>query len=292
MEIEYMNKRLLIVSAAFFLLTASCASLRDAANVKEPEVTYSDVSIQELSFDGVTLLFDFDVTNPNRVGVSAEGYNYEFFINGTSFLNGQQSEYIEIDGESTARVQVPVSLTYSNVYDSFRSVLSNDTISYKIATDVSFRLPVLGTRRVPVEAEGELPVPRVPNIEFGGFNMKRMSFSGAEAEVSFRVSNPNSFAILLSSADYALQVNGKNWLDTTLGESIRVAGSDSQLITIPVKLSASQMGSALIEMMGGKTEFNYRLTGDAQVAADIRGFNAPQSIPFDLQGILNIDDVR
>ena len=280
----------LLALIGIILLTSGCGALRDATNIKEPNVKYSDVSIQKMSFDGITLLFDFDVTNPNRTGVSADGYRYDFFINGESFLSGQQSERIEIGREATSTIQVPVSLSYSNIIESFRSVLSDDSISYKIATDVTFSLPVLGARRVPVEAEGELPVPRIPQIEFGGFDMKSISFSGAEAEVTFRVKNPNTFGIVLAGADYTLQVNGKNWLDTNLGESIRVGGSESQDVTIPIKLSASQMGSALTEMMGGREEFKYRLTGSAQVSADIEGFVENQTIPFDLQGILNLND--
>ncbi|CAN5483723.1 hypothetical protein BH23BAC3_BH23BAC3_05700 [soil metagenome] len=284
-----MKKHLLLFFVALFIFS-SCAALRDATDVREPEVTFNNVSIQNITFQGVTLLFDFDVTNPNRRSVSADGYSYEFFINDESFISGRQEERIEVGRESTSRVQVPVSLTFSNVYDTFRSVLRQDSVSYKMATDVTFSLPVIGSRTVPVEAQGQLPLPRIPQIEFGGFDMKSMSFRGAEAEVTFRVRNPNAFGIVLDRADYQLQVNGNNWLDTELSDSIRVSGSGSQDVTIPVRLSSSQMGSALIEMMGGRKEFDYRLTGSARISADLEGFVDGQTIPFDLQGVLNIDD--
>lgn len=286
-----MNKYLL-PAFLMLLLTAltSCAALRDAANVQEPQVRYSNMSIQNINFDGVTLLFDFDVTNPNRLDVSAESYNYEFFINGQSFISGTQEERLEIGSESTSTVQVPVSMTFSNLYDSFRSVLQQDSISYRMDTAVSFSLPVLGMRTVPVQAGGDLPIPKVPRIQFGDFEMKRLSFSGADIDISFRISNPNPFGITLAGADYTLRVNGSEWLDTRLGESIRVDGSDAREITIPLELSASQMGSALVEMMSGKKEFEYRLTGQARMSADIEGFTQEQSIPFDLEGVLNLDD--
>ncbi len=284
-----MKNHLILFSVALFFLS-SCAALRDATNVQEPEVRFTDVSIQNITFEGVTLLFDFDVTNPNRRSVSADGYSYEFFINDESFISGREEERIEVGSESTSSVQIPVSLTFSNVYDSFRSVLRQDSVSYKMATDVTFSLPVIGSRTVPVEANGQLPLPRIPQINFGGFEMKSLSFRGAEAEVTFRVNNPNAFGIVLDGADYQLQVNGNNWLDTELRESIKVTESSSEDITIPVRLSSSQMGSALIEMMGGRKEFDYRLTGSARISADLEGFHEVQTIPFDLQGVLNIDD--
>lgn len=269
---------------------SSCATLRDAANVQEPDVRFSNMSIQTINFDGVTLLFDFDVTNPNRLDVAADGYNYEFFINGQSFISGTQDDRLEIGRESTSTIQVPVSMTFSNLYESFRSVLRQDSISYRMDTAVSFSLPVIGSRTVPVQAEGNLPIPKVPRIQFGDFEMKRLSFSGAEVDISFLVNNPNPFGITLAGADYALKVNGKEWLDTSLGESYRVDGSDAHEITIPIKLSASQMGSALVEMMGGRKEFEYRLTGQARIAADLEGFTEEQTVPFDLEGLFNLDD--
>lgn len=284
-----MKNHFILFSVALFLLS-SCAALRDATDVQEPEVTFTNVSIQNITFEGVTLLFDFDVTNPNRRGVSADGYSYEFFINDESFISGREEERIEVGSESTSSVQIPVSLTFSNVYDSFRSVLRQDSVSYKMATDVTFSLPVIGSRTVPVEANGQLPLPRIPQINFGGFEMKSLSFRGAEAEVTFRVRNPNAFGIVLDGADYQLQVNGSNWLDTELSESINVSESSSEDVIIPVRLSSSQMGSALIEMMGGRKEFDYRLTGSARISADLEGFDEVQTIPFDLQGVLNIDD--
>ena len=285
-----MKKYFLPLSVLFLLLLTSCAAMRDAANVQEPQVRYSNMSIQTINFDGVTLLFDFDITNPNRLDVSAESYNYEFFINGQSFISGIQEDRIEIGSESTSTVSVPVSMTFSNLYESFRSVLLQDSVSYRMDTAVSFSLPVIGSRTVPVQAEGDLPIPKVPRIRFGDFEMKRLSFSGAEVDISFTVDNPNPFGITLAGADYTLQVNGNQWLDTSLREAIRVSGSEIREITIPLELSASQMGSALVEMMRGKKEFDYYLIGQARISADIEGFTREQSVPFDLVGILNLDD--
>lgn len=280
----------LIASACMLMLLSSCAALRDAADVREPEVRFSDMSIQNINFDGVTLLFDFDVSNPNRLDVSADGYNYEFFINDQSFITGTQDERLEISRESTSTIQIPVSMTFSNLYESFRSVLRQDSVSYRMDTAVSFTLPVIGSRTVPVEAEGELPVPKIPRIQFGDFEVKQLSLSGAEFEASFRVTNPNNFGLTLAGADYRLQVNGNEWLDTNLGRSIRVDETDTREIKIPIRLGPSEMGSALVEMIGGRKEFNYKLTGDARVSADLEGFTEEQVIPFDLEGVFNLDD--
>ncbi len=267
-----------------FLFLSSCALLRDYADVQRPSVNFSKMSIQNISFDGVTLLFDFDVNNPNRFGVSADQYSYEFFINDNSFLSGTQQENIRISRESSSVVQVPVSLNFSDVFSTFTSLVRRDSLSYKIATEVQFDIPGLGRQRVPVSTAGELPIPRMPRIEFSGLNVRNLSLSGAEIDLGFRVSNPNSFGISLSNAAYVFRVNGREWLDTRLGDRIRIGGSQSDTITIPVRLNASQMGSVLLDLIGGSTQFDYNLSGSANISAELEGFQDGGTIPFDVSG--------
>jgi LEA14-like dessication related protein len=271
------------------LVIVSCSTLRDVADVREPSVTYQDMSIQSITFDGVTLLFDFDVTNPNRFNVTADQYNYEFFINERSFISGIQEVPLRIESESVSRIQVPVSLNFQEVYQTFSSILRQDNLAYQLSTEVEFSLPVAGKRKVPVTTSGEIPIPKVPRVEFGDFNVKNISFSGAEVEVSFRVFNPNAFGISVSNAAYNLRVNGREWLDTTLEQVIRVEGSENREIVIPIRLNASQLGSALMDLMQGNSTFNYELSGSAEVDADLEGFPAGQLIPFDLSGRYTMD---
>ncbi len=283
-----MKFQYLIPALLLFILT-SCSTLRDAADIREPNVEFSKMSVQSISFDGVTLLFDFDVTNPNRMGVSAERYNYEFFINENSFLSGVQEQPLSIGAESKSVVQVPVSMKFSELFQTFESLVRQDSLSYLLSTEVEFDLPVMGSRKVPVQASGDLPIPRMPRINFGGFDIKNVSLSGADVEVSFRISNPNLFKIGLLGASYVLDVNGRNWLDTELEESVEVEGGENKLVTLPIRLSASQMGSALMDIIAGRSEFEYNLRGNARISADLEGFEDGETLPFDLEGTYKID---
>lgn len=286
-DIKFMKKILPLV--LLFVFISSCSALRDLADVRQPTVNYNKMSIQNISFDGVTLLFDFDVNNPNKFGVSADQYTYEFFINDNSFLSGIQTENLRVSRESTSTVQIPITLNFSEVFNTFSSVVRRDSLSYRLSSEVQFDLPGVGQRKVPVSAAGEIPIPRMPRIEFSGYNIKNISLAGAEMDINLRVSNPNPFGISMSNAAYALNVNGREWLDTRLGDRISLGGSESDMVTIPIRLNASQMGSVLLEMMGGNTSFNYNLSGSADISADIEGFDDGTTIPFDLDGRYTTD---
>lgn len=281
-------KNAVIAVFSLLLLLPGCAAIGELSDVREPAVQFRNMSVSNITFDDVTLLFDFDVTNPNRFGVRAAGYEYDFFINDRSFVQGSMDEPVAIERESASVIQIPVTLSYQEVYRTFSSVLNQDQISYNLSTEVDFDLPVLGMQSVPVSTSGEIPVPKPPRVEFGDFNINQVSLSGAEAEVTFRVSNPNVFALSLLSASYNLRVNGREWLDTTLSELIRVESGQTREVQIPVRLNSAQLGSALMDLMGGSTTFNYELEGSASVSADLEGFPASQMIPFELNGTYTV----
>jgi LEA14-like dessication related protein len=266
------------------IIAAGCTALRDFADTRRPILNYNSMSIQSIDFNRAVLEFHFDVNNPNPVGLTADRYSYEFFINDNSFVSGTQDQNLRISRESVSTFSVPVTLSFSEIVNTFSSLIGSDSFAYRINTEVQFDIPGMGVQRLPVNASGELPIPRMPRVEFGGFDVKNLSLAGAEMEVAFRVSNPNRFGISMSNAAYNLHVNGREWLDTRLSDTIRLGASESDTIRIPIRLNASQMGSVLMELMTGRTEFDYNLSGSANIGADIDGFTGGQNLPFDLSG--------
>ncbi len=267
------------------IMMAGCAALRDFAENQRPTIQYSSMSIQSIDFSSATIQFNFDVNNPNPVGLTASRYSYEFFVNENSFLSGTQDENLRISRESVSTLSVPVTLRFSEMFNTFSTLFRDDSFAYAINTEVQFDVPGLGMQRLPVNASGTLPIPKVPRFEFGGFDVKNLTLSGAEMELSLNITNSNSFPIALNRANYQLEVNGRNWLDTSLNEPLRLGESESSQIIIPISLNASQMGNVLVEMMRGTTNFEYKLSGSADVGAEIEGFSFTDTIPFDMSGV-------
>ena len=282
-------KKVIISLFISLVFIAGCSTLRDLANIQQPTIDFDRVTVQSFNFNAVNLLFDFEVNNPNQVGVDAEEYSYEFFINDNSFISGRQVENLRISRGSSSFVQIPVSLNFSEIYNMFASFAGRDSFSYRIASEVQFDIPGLGRRTVPVSAAGELPIPRLPGIEFGGIDVKNISMSGADLELGIKVSNPNSFGLNLSNIDYLLNVNGREWLDARVGDNIRIGASEESMVRIPIRLNAAQMGSVLVEMMRGSSELQYNLSGSADVSAELEEFDVSGTLPFDLSGRYTTD---
>jgi LEA14-like dessication related protein len=243
------------------------------------------MSVQSINFNEAELLFNFDVNNPNPLGITASGYSYDFLVNNNSFLSGNQDKDVKIGSGSKSVLQVPVKIQYSELLNSFRSLPGNDEFKYGLNTEFVFDIPGLGQQRLPSNITGSLPLPKIPRIEFSGFDVSIKSPTRADLELKISIDNPNRFPILLNSASYVLNVNGKEWLNTTYTEAVRVTADDRTEIVIPVQLNAVQMGSVLFDLMRGSAEFDYNLNGNADVGAEIEGFSFTENILFDREGV-------
>lgn len=277
-----MTKFLSTLLLLFFI--TGCAALKDLANLQKPALEYSDMRVQSINFTEAVLLFNFDVNNPNPVGVTADGYNYNFLVNNNSFLSGSQDENVTIGSGRKSVLEVPVTLKYSELLSTFRSLAQSDEFNFDLSTEFLFDIPGLGQQRLPANASGSLPVPKIPRFEFAGFDVNNVSLSGADVELRIGINNPNRFPILLNSANYVLNVNGREWLNTTLSDAVRISADDRSEIVIPVQLNAVQMGSVLFDSMRGSTQFDYSLSGNASVGAEIDGFSFTENLLFNRNG--------
>lgn len=266
------------------LFLAGCTALRDLANIQRPAIEYSSMRLQSVNFSEAVLLFDFAVNNPNPIGITASEYNYNFLVNDNSFLSGTQDKNVNIGANGESVLQIPVTLQFSELLNTFNSLLRSSAFDYDLNTEFVFDIPGLGLQRLPVNASGSLPVPKIPRFEFAGYNVNRISLSGADMELKISVTNPNRFPISLLDAEYILDVNGREWLNTSLREAVRVSADERSEIIIPVQLDAAQMGSVLFDIMGGSTEFDYSLKGNAKIGAEIEGFSFSEDLLFNREG--------
>ena len=79
----------------FPLILTNCAELMKIAqqgNIQKPAVRVSSARLAGLSFDKADLIFDIEISNPNSIGVSLAGFDYDLLLNGQSFLKGNQLE--------------------------------------------------------------------------------------------------------------------------------------------------------------------------------------------------------
>ncbi|MCB0264581.1 MAG: LEA type 2 family protein [Calditrichaeota bacterium] len=241
---------------------SGCSTLSQLAKMQKPEARVQNVRVTGLSFNTIDLMFDIDVRNPNTVGINLNSFDYNLNINGNSFLSGDNQDGLEIAANGQKTVNLPLTLKFSDIYNTFSGVQKQDSTGYELSAGFAFNVPVLGAVRIPVSKAGSIPNVKLPKISVGGLKLNNLSLSGADLELKLNVENPNVFGLNLSKLNYNFNVNDKNWGSGVADQMMSVNEKGTGELKIPFKLNFMEMGMTLYNMLKGDDQLNYNLKGN------------------------------
>jgi len=269
------------------LVLTSCQTLQQLASVQQPTLSADRVRLSALSFDAADLVLDVKINNPNPVGVSLTGFDYDLQIAGASLVKGDQKSRQTISAGGQSTLQIPVTLVFKDLYQAVQTLKNQDSAAYQITCGLVFNLPVLGQVRVPASQSGNLPMIRLPQIKISSLKLKKMGLTGADLELALGVSNPNAFSFGLKKLNYALTVNGSSWASGSAADNTQVGKKSDRTIRIPISLDFLEVGQTVAQLLSGGKALDCRLTGDMNVGTSIPAFG-DASIPLDLANKISL----
>ena len=273
-----------LILIAIFL--SSCSALNELAGevkIKRPQVDFAGAKITGLSFDAADLMFDLRIRNPNSVGMKITGFDYDFLINGNSFLKGNQDRGLEIEASGESIVQLPLSLRYTDLYQTFASLRDQDISTYQINFGFAFDLPILGRVDIPVSKTGDFPLLRIPRIGIDTLRLRSLSLTGADLVLRVQVDNPNAFSMLLEKLQYQFEVNEQKWISGYAEEPTEIAEEGQGFIEIPIFLDLFEMGRSVYQLLAGGDDLSYKFGGNLDLATSLPLLEEV-SLPFDRSG--------
>ena len=268
----------------------SCSGIRElaeSAGVKPPTVQFVGAKLTGLSFQDVDFMFDIQIQNQNPVGVKLAGFDYDFLVDGKSFLSGDQEEGVEIKAQGDHIVHLPVSLGFSNIYETFSGLKNEDSSTYQLKCGFSFNLPVLGPVRVPVSTGGEIPMIKLPSVDLDGLKLNRLGLTGADLELGIRLKNPNAFSVLLEKFNYRLLIGGQPWASGEAQQNMEVSEKGENLLTLPIMLNFAQIGQSVYQMLTGDQTLEYEIKGDVDLSSSLPLLKKT-TLTFDRSGLTEL----
>ncbi len=269
------------------LLLSGCADLKKLANVQKPTLSMDDFRVTGISLQDVELTFDLMVTNPNPVSLSLASYNYDLQIEESSFVKGNQALATKIEANGSNIISIPVTFTFKELYNTFKSINGNKEGDYKFLANVGVDVPVLGLLDIPIQKEGSFPIVKAPTISLSKFSVKSLSFTKADVELELNIENPNTFGLNLNELNYKVDFNGFNSIEGNTSNSVSIAENEIGTIKVPASFNFLELGTAAYSALVGGKPFQYSLTGTADIGATLPYFNS-SSFNFDKSGVVDI----
>lgn len=272
-----------------FVFLAACSAVNEllSNSIQKPTANVNNVRISGLSFDAVDLLFDINVNNPNSVGINLQGFDYDFTINNNSFLQGNNQDGLQIEGNGSSTVQIPLKVGFADLYRTFQSIKNLDSTGYELKTGFTFNLPVLGAVRVPVNKSGNIPLLKLPKINLSSLKLQKLSLTGADVELAVNLENSNGFPLNLDKLNYEFDVNGRKWGLGSVTQGMQLNSNGSSTLRIPLSLNFLEMGRSVYNLISGDNNLNYSLKGNANISSGMELLKA-LDLDFDKSGQVNL----
>lgn len=256
-------------------LVSGCATLRDlaAGAFERPRLTFEAAAVEGLDLDGVTVSLRYRVDNPNGVGLSLAKLGYALEVEGRQVFSGSLPGGLKIPARGAAPLVIPVRLGYAGVSSLVETLLTRDSVAYRISGSVGLDTPV-GLVDLPYEHKGTAPVPRPPALSI---ESAQLASEGLRVgiDLRLRVANRNAFPVPSGRLDYSLDVGGSGVVSGQSQGIASVPGGGSSVLVIPVRLDLLGAGSAVARAVaGGPTDVSLRGAasfGWMRLPLDLRG---------------------
>lgn len=259
-----------IVVLFMLLSLGACSSLnlKKTMENQKPKVSVADQRITHIDFESIGLAFGLQVDNPNPIGISLAGLDYDLKLDGKSFVTGQQDKHMRIGASGASRIELPLSMRFEEIYQGLRQLKDSDEVPYELTTGLLIDVPLLGKMRYPVTTRGRIPTPHMPKISLKSMQVEKLGFNGATLALALEMDNPNAFGLGLNRLQYDLKINGKPWFSGQRKNLGTIQKNGKSVITLPVTLNFSEMGSGLYQLLNSGQAFDYQLDGKLDAHSD------------------------
>ncbi|GAB4377269.1 MAG: hypothetical protein Kow0042_24760 [Calditrichia bacterium] len=269
------------------ILGVGCTTVKELVKIQKPDVSVEQVRVTGLSFDGTDLLFDIKIRNPNQLSATLFGFDYNLFINETSFLQGKQDTEQRIEALGESHIQLPISLSFKDLYQTVQTLRDKDSSAYRLECGFTFDLPVLGATRIPLTQKGTLPLPKLPTLAVRNLRLKNLGFTRADLELELEIFNPNAFSVILEKLNYSFLVNNQNWATGLTEQSNRISAKTSSTFTLPLSLNILEMGQSITHLLTGNTSLDYQFRGEVDFSTSLQLLGKTH-LPFEKSGKINL----
>jgi len=243
-----------ILLLAGILCITGCQSLEHF--FQKPSVSFNSIKIKDMSIQNATVVFYFDVSNPNPFGAALNSLTYNLAVNQKSIARGTADKGIHIPAKGLKKVELPVSIDYFDIIDSLGDLVTKKEIAYELTG--TFNLMGFS---LPYQTSGTLPLPKLPGIIIKEIGVKNLSWAGAALDFVLELENSNSFGMNLNGLEYNISIGGESLINGKSINGTSIPQNGKTTMNIPIDVNFIQLGKSAFNLLSGESS-NYEINGE------------------------------
>lgn len=264
------------VAVLAFALLAGCATQLDAM---KPTASVSKTTVQNISFDSVTLGVLVDVMNPNHFNIPTGKLDLNLLVDGKQIAQAMSEESVSLTGKESTQMMVPVKVPYSSLFDLVQSARDGNEFLFDVAGSLAVPMPLIGDISLPLNYSGKAPIPQLPKISISNLSLQDVSLSRLKADLVLNVENNNKFPLDLGALKMDLKADGKQLVSAAPTGTSTLKAEQTNQLHIPLDISTKDAGFALFNSLVSSKKIEWqvdgtgKLEGDNGLSLDNFGFN-------------------
>lgn len=235
----YMLKKFILL----VLVTAvtACANVQQLMkeNIQEPEVTYKNISVGQLTSDKIELKPTFSIANKNSYTIPVDGLKYELSFNQKTMIKGETDKIGDLPANQSKDVTLGIDLTKETLASLQDILLTESKVDYVIKGEVE----IMGFR-FPFKKASTL---YKPSVRIGKLEIKKSNFKQIDMVLTLTVDNKNDFDLPLDMLGYKVS-SGSNQLVSGDLKNQKIEQGINH-IRIPLSVNLSQLFSSVFSLM-------------------------------------------
>lgn len=239
-----------VLMAALVLLSAA-AKARPLTQKSEVEISVVQKRVDNVSLQGLTLVFVLAIDNPTASVQSLVRYDYRIVIGQTEYfrLETALDAPIPIPARSAAKIAIPVKFTYEYLYANVPEAQGRDRVDCILVGGLSFREGRRREKRIPIAFSGDFPIYRGFDVKCLPFTAKGLTMGGADIIFSAALVNPNGVAFKPERVTYKIIIADKLVAEGTMESIGSVAPRGETPISIPLLLDFWEIGKGVFQAL-------------------------------------------
>ncbi|XP_008803392.1 desiccation-related protein At2g46140-like [Phoenix dactylifera] len=253
--------------------------IEETVGFGKPTADVTAVHIDSIDLERADLVVDVLVANPNPIPIPLVDINYLIESGGRKLVSGKIPDAGTIHAHGSETIKVSLTLIYDDIKSSYDDIEPGSVIPYKVRVELTVDLPVFGNITLPMEKNGEMPVPYKPEIDLQKIKFDSFSFEETSATLFLKVENMNDFDLGLNSLEYEMCLGEVSIGGARLSKSAVIAKKGNGVVELPISFRPKEFGSALWDMIRGKGT-GYSMKGSLDVNTPF----GPMKLPFHREG--------
>lgn len=241
----------------------------------KPTADVTGIHIPSINLKKIDIVVDVLISNPNPVPIPLVDIDYLVESDGRKLVSGLIPDAGTIRAHGFETVKIPITIIYDDIKDTYDDIKPGSIIPYKIKVGLIADVPVFGKLTLPLEKEGEIPVPYKPDVDLERVEFDSFSLEETSATLHLKLENKNDFDLGLNALEYEVWLAEVSIVNAKLSKSAKVDKNGISYIELPVSFRPKDFGSALWDMIRGKGA-GYAMKGNLDLDSPF----GPMQLPF------------